>query len=159
MVCSRDAATSAVKQHTNQSVVISPSTCKSANRQYSSSPAISTSSSTSTSLAPSTPHIPQVMSVPTAVSVPSAPNQPPSSYAFPKTTVGGSSSSQSFQSEWPKQFTWFHYCEFTDSAFCWHCMQAATSNQLKSSKRDQAFISCGYRNWKNATTAFRKHKK
>ena len=89
----------------------------------------------------------------TTVVVPSAPNQPPSDFVFPKTNFGNSA--RSFQSEWPKQFTWLHYCKFTDSAFCCHCMKA--SDQLKSSKREEAFITRGYKNWKHATTAFRKH--
>ena len=60
-----------------------------------------------------------------------------------------------FLPEWFQRFPWLHYNEATDSAFCFHCMKAG--NIAHSSKRDDAFISRGFTNCKNATSAFKKH--
>ena len=84
-----------------------------------------------------------------------APNQPSGDYNFPKRKFGGAN--RSFQSSWTKQFPWLHYNESNDSVFCWYCMRAAETQQLKSSKSEVSFISRGYTNWKNATAGFRKH--
>ena len=87
--------------------------------------------------------------------VPESPNQPSSDYIYPKTKFGDSY--RSFKTVWTTQFTWLHYNESTDSAFCWYCKKATATGQLKSSKREDAFINRGYTNWKNAIAAFRKH--
>lgn len=84
---------------------------------------------------------------------PSNPNQPTRSYLFPATKFGNAY--RSFNSGWFEKFTWLHYCESTDAEFCWYCMMHAF--ELKSSKRDVAFITRGFRNWRHATEAFRKH--
>ena len=42
-----------------------------------------------------------------------------------------------------------------DAVFCYNCMCVA--DKLHLSKCDEAFITRGYTNWKNATTAFKKH--
>ena len=84
-----------------------------------------------------------------------APNQPSSGYTFPKRKFGGAN--RSFQSCWTKQFPWLHYNESNDSAICWFCMRAGETQQLKSSKSEDSFISRGDTNWKNATAGFRKH--
>lgn len=80
-----------------------------------------------------------------------------SSSMFPKTKFG--KSYRSFNSEWFKKHSWLHYCETTDSAFCCYCMRsAASSGRPKAAQRvEEAFISRGFKNWKNATVAFKKH--
>ena len=82
-------------------------------------------------------------------------NQPTGSYVFPKRYFGKSQPPRSFLPEWFKKFSWLHYEETTDSAFCSVCMNAV--KQLHSSKRDESFITRGYTNWKHATSAFKKH--
>ena len=81
-------------------------------------------------------------------------NQPPN-FTFPKRNFGNYQPAQSFLPEWFQRFPWLHYNEATDSAFCFHCMKAG--NIAHSSKRDDAFISRGFTNCKNATSAFKKH--
>ena len=97
----------------------------------------------------------QVDDISTLGLVPESPNQPSSDYIYPKTKFGDSY--HSFKTVWTTQFTWLHCNESTDSAFCWYCKKATATGQLKSSKREDAFINPGYTNWKNAIAAFRKH--
>lgn len=90
-----------------------------------------------------------------AISVPQKPNQPSEEFLFPKKKFGDNY--RSFKSSWTRQFPWLHYNESSDSAFCWYCMKAMETKQLKSSKREDSFITRGFCNWKNATAGFRKH--
>lgn len=92
---------------------------------------------------------------PVQVAIPSKPNQPYDDYRFPKKKFWDNY--HSFKPSWTKQFSWLHYNESNDSVFCWYCMKAVESGKLKSSKREDSFTTQGFSNWKNATTAFRKH--
>ena len=60
---------------------------------------------------------------------------------------------RSFRAEWCAKYDWLHYDRVADAAFCHLCMTAEhEKNFLASTKRDPAFISRGYTNWKDATT-------
>ena len=87
--------------------------------------------------------------------IPVKKNRPFHGYSFPKRYFG--KNQRSFLLEWFKKYPWLHYNEATDSAFCFNCMTTATGGKIHSAKQDDAFISCGFTNWKNATTAFKKH--
>ena len=80
------------------------------------------------------------------------PNQP-TSFSFPKRKFGVKSPVfRSFQPSWYKRWPWIHYNQGTDKAFCFICLKASRLGMLKAcaSKGDDAFISRGYINWKDA---------
>ena len=65
---------------------------------------------------------------------------------------------RSFRAEWCEKYSWLHYDTSTDAAYCYICMKAELGNKfLASTKRDPAFISKGFKNWKDATIAFNAH--
>ena len=60
--------------------------------------------------------------------------------------------SRSFQSQWFYKWKWLHYDAASDAALCYIFMNAVHKNKMPSSgNADQAFISRGYSNWKDAT--------
>ena len=64
----------------------------------------------------------------------------------------------SFQPQWFERWSWLHYNEDKDLAFCFTCVVAYQNNHLRSvSSLEQSFIATGFSNWKDATTKFRKH--
>ena len=78
-------------------------------------------------------------------------------YNWPKFGSMGAEK-RSFQAEWCAKYDWLHYDRVADAAFCHLCMTAEHEKRfLASTKRDPAFISRGYTNWKDATTAFSAH--
>ena len=84
--------------------------------------------------------------------------QPSASYCFPNRKFGKHSEERSFRAEWCQQFDWLHYNRASDAAFSYICMQAENERKfLGSTKRDQAFITKGFTNWRDATKAFKKH--
>ena len=85
---------------------------------------------------------------------------PGKSFLFPKRSFGSINNKRSFRAEWCQKYSWLHYDVSTDAASCYACMKAERENKYKSStKRDPAFISKGFTNWKDATVAFSKHLK
>ena len=84
---------------------------------------------------------------------------PSKNYTFPKRTFGKQGKDQrSFRSEWCTSYTWLHYDATSDAAFCYLCMTAEFEKKfLASTKRDPAFISVGFTNWKEAVAAFKRH--
>ena len=90
------------------------------------------------------------------------PNQP-KRFTFPKCKYGKKAIvKRTFQRQWFHNWSWIHYYETNDVAFCHTCVKAIESNKLKnvSSNGDLAFIHRGYANWKDAsgkTGAFCKH--
>ena len=93
-------------------------------------------------------------------STPSVPKKfhPPKSFSFPKRSFGCSGNQRSFRSEWCEEFEWLHYDTATDTAYCHLCLCTEADRRfLASTKRDPAFISWGYYNWKDAKVAFTKH--
>ena len=83
---------------------------------------------------------------------------PPKSFAFPKRSFGFRGIQRSFRSEWCQEFEWFHYDAAADAVY-WHlCLCTEIEKRfLASTKREPAFISRGYTNWKDAKAAFAKH--
>lgn len=81
---------------------------------------------------------------------------PTKDYNFPKRTFG--KTARSFRPEWGESFPWLHYLTENDTVLCHLCMTAELEGKfLVSTRRDPAFVSFGFSNWKVATTAFRKH--
>ena len=80
---------------------------------------------------------------------------PSKSLAFParKFDPRERSNVSSFRAEWCAKYDWLHYDRVADAAFCHLCMTAEQEKKfLASTKRDPAFISRGYTNWKDAIT-------
>jgi len=74
--------------------------------------------------------------------IPLVPNQP-KTFTFPKCSFGQKNIvRRSFQSSWLANTTWLHYDEANDS-------------KLSSANMDEAFITMGYCNWKDARVAFK----
>ena len=65
---------------------------------------------------------------------------------------------RSFQPSWYDSFSRLHYDESRDVAYCYVCMRAS-KEKLAAKCTDQAFISTGFHNWKDATVSFNKHEK
>ena len=84
---------------------------------------------------------------------------PSKSFAFPARKFGSNGAEKrSFRAEWCAKYDWLHYDRVADAAFCHLCITAEHEKKfLVSTKRDPAFISRGYTNWKDATTAFSTH--
>jgi len=84
---------------------------------------------------------------------------PPSTYKFPKRKFGSTViTERSFQSHWCVACKWLHYDKATDAAFCHVCMRAQREKKfLSSHRREPAFITKGFTNWKEANKGFSKH--
>ena len=83
---------------------------------------------------------------------------PPDSYTFPTRKFGAKEENRTFQVNWCKKHNWLHYDRSRDAAFCHICLTAEHDKLfLASTKRDPAFITKGYTNWRDATKAFNKH--
>ena len=74
---------------------------------------------------------------------------------FPATAYG--TKKRAFQSGWFKKWTWLHYDEVKDNAFCFVCIKALKEYNLTNASVEKAFISTGFRNWKKATIKFAGH--
>ena len=85
----------------------------------------------------------------------------PRHFKFPKREFGTSTiAKRSFQSSWFDKWTWLHYNEQRDLAFCYLCQQAVKENKLQwASNSDDAFIQRGFSNWKAAVDKFSQHEK
>ena len=83
----------------------------------------------------------------------------PSSIHFPQREFGKTSVvKRSFQPKWFQWWSWLHYDEDRDLAFCFACVVVYQKNLLQSAHfLEQAFISTGFSNWKDATAKFSKH--
>ena len=80
----------------------------------------------------------------------------PKNFEFPKKNYG--KQLRSFQSTWIELFPWIHYNEKNDSVLCFICAKQNAKNYLLSArKKEQAFISTGYSNWKKALQRFKEH--
>ena len=76
---------------------------------------------------------------------------------YPKRSFGNRPE-KSFCKEWYRKFPWLHYDEKRDAVSCFPCMNTANKQRLPvSTKRDDAFIARGYKNWKRGTTGFKTH--
>ena len=79
----------------------------------------------------------------------------PMSFSFPKWSFGFIGLQRLFRSEWCQKFEWLHFDVATDTAYCHLCLCVEFEKHfLSSTKRDPAFTSRGYTNWKDAKAAF-----
>ena len=84
----------------------------------------------------------------------------PNSFDFPKRSFGKKVIvKRIFQASWFDRWSWLHYSiESNDVALCLNCAQAKQQKKLTlSSNADDAFISKGFSNWKDATVKFVQH--
>ena len=82
----------------------------------------------------------------------------PRKLSFPKRKFGVKNPvERCFQPTWFDKWSWLHYREETDSAFCFVCTKAMVENKVRIRNMDITFISAGFTNWKDATSIFRKH--
>ena len=58
---------------------------------------------------------------------------------------------------WFDIWSWIHYDESSDSAFCHICAKAEGEGKLKTSSKDLLFIQKGFTKWKDATEGFCQH--
>ena len=72
----------------------------------------------------------------------------PRTYNFPSRPFGKTKvMHRSFQGKWFNKYTWLHYDEGKDSAYCFTCKTADEQNKLRTKYKDLAFISRGFNNW------------
>lgn len=65
-----------------------------------------------------------------------------------------------FQNSWFTKYKWLTYCSTRNVAYCFVCRKAKHLGMFSFSKKaDHAFLSSGFKNWKNATLRFKKHEK
>ena len=63
-----------------------------------------------------------------------------------------------FQKKWFDSYRWLHYQPLLQGISCWTCIKAEGMGLLRSnSKKDPAFLSKDFRNWKKATKTFEGH--
>ena len=85
--------------------------------------------------------------------------RPPKSFKFPKRKFGTKGEERAFRADWCVKYDWLHYDVSQDAAFCYTCMRAEHENKFLSSKKHEpAFTKTGFTYWKEATTAFEKHR-
>lgn len=91
------------------------------------------------------------------------PNQPLTNGDIPqqvlsKTANRGNEKKLSFQVSWFTKHTWLHFCPNVKGMLCFYCMKASQKDALSlATKRDDAFCSVGFTNWKNAIERFKVH--
>ena len=74
---------------------------------------------------------------------------PPKTFRFPRREFGSKGETRSLKAECCEKFDWLHYDASADATFCHVCMSAELEKKfLASTKRDHAFISKGFTNWK-----------
>ena len=95
------------------------------------------------------------------LSTPDIGDQPhqPLSIKFPHREFGKKNVvKRSFQPQWFNRWTWLHYVEDQDAAFCFVCVKAYKEKKLVSiSNMETTYISTGYTNWKDASIRFAGH--
>ena len=81
----------------------------------------------------------------------------PENFKYPKRKFG-SRPERSFNPSWYKLYPWLHYDVKNDVVLCEVCVsQRKKGNLTLSTKKEGAFISTGFSNWKKASEKFRKH--
>lgn len=81
------------------------------------------------------------------------PNHPSSSFVFKKTLFG--KHNRSFQHAWLLEFEWLDFNEHDDSVTCFVCKKHLPKLNLE--RKEEAFITTGFRYWKNALNKFKQH--
>ena len=88
------------------------------------------------------------------------PNQP-REFKFPSPHFGKEEEAgRTFQPHWFDKYSWIHYDQDSDAAFCHVCINALKKNMISSNKAEDAFTKIGYTNWKKAlekNKGFAKH--
>ena len=94
-----------------------------------------------------------------ATDVPLVKPHQPRNFKFPQWNFGQKTVvKRSFQASWFNKWTWLHYVEDKDLALCFACYKAKAENKLNwASNADEAFISKGFSNWKDASVKFANH--
>ena len=67
---------------------------------------------------------------------------------------------RSFQPSWFQKWSWLDYREASDSVICLYCWHAFDNKLLTDTlykKRENAYLTTGFTNWKDATTSFKAH--
>ena len=75
---------------------------------------------------------------------------PPKHLKFPEKRFGKETFNRSCQSQWFEDHQWLHYDAGKDSLFRYVC-------QNSERRKETAFISTGFNNWKKALEKFKKH--
>lgn len=86
-------------------------------------------------------------------------NHPSKRFVFPKQT-SGLSRNRSVQHSWFERFDWLHYNEENDSLFCFICIKACNmvgKSDSWYSDVELAFLTVGFKNWKDANAKFVAH--
>ena len=66
----------------------------------------------------------------------------------------------SFQVSWFEKCTWLHYGPEVKDILCFYCMTTSVKDVSSlAKKRDDAFCSVGFTNWKNAISRFKVHER
>lgn len=84
----------------------------------------------------------------------------PKKYSFPARQFGNKGEKRSFKVAWFDSWKWIDYHEVSDSVTCYYCSRASTQKLLTKGlygKREEAFLSNGFTNWKDACASFRRH--
>ena len=84
--------------------------------------------------------------------LPPAPYHPPDGFSFPKRPFGKKKIVwRSFQASWLKQWTFLHYDETKDLAYCHICVTAFKQKKMRESRADPVFVSKSMITIKHAT--------
>jgi hypothetical protein len=117
------------------------------------SSAFSTSSHIATSLAVGTSSHVNI----TNISYQHITKNQPLTFKYPRWCFG-KGSGRCFNKYWYKPYPWIHYDEQNDAVFCATCTQATQKLKLLTSmKREDTFLSIGYRNWKHGNMELQMH--
>ena len=84
----------------------------------------------------------------------------PSDFNFPSRSFGAKEVKRSFQPSWFQKWSWLNYREGSDSVICLYCSYAVENKLLAGAlykKRENAYFTTGFTNWKDATTSFKAH--
>ena len=77
------------------------------------------------------------------------PFHPPKNFKFPEKRFGKETFNRSCQSQWFEDHQWLHYDVGRDSLFCYVCQNSDDQSQLQAEwRKETAFISTGFNNWK-----------
>ena len=86
------------------------------------------------------------------------PFHPPKNFKFPDQRFGKETFNRLCQSQWFEDHQWLHYDVGRDSLFWYVCQNSDDQSQLQAERRKEtAFISTGFNNWKKALEKFKKH--
>jgi len=68
------------------------------------------------------------------------------------------SRSWKFQNRWYEEFNWLHYDATLQKILCFVCVEANSRGLFSNAvRKEEAFTTLGFENWRNAIQRFRKH--